>query len=110
MGFVTGSIRLLYLTQLKNDLMYKIMLHTEAQRDLSDSITNLMDVGTNLDPDSPVIKTLKARREKLAQVEKEMERKMVVLQSKLKAVEAEIGEAEKLVDASAKRQFSYGIR
>ena len=37
MSYVIGSIRLFYLTQLKNDLDYKIMLIAEAKADMSKS-------------------------------------------------------------------------
>ena len=109
MGFLTGTIRLLYLTQLKNDLDYKIMLITESKRELAESISSLMDVGTSLDPNSPVVQSLRARREKLEIMEKELDAKMVRYQSKLRAVEEEIKSATESVQKSTASEFSYSL-
>ena len=109
MSFVTGSIRLFYLTQLKSDLNYKIMLITEAKMDMAKAVTDLMDVGTDLNPDSPIIKDMKARREKLEIMSKQLEAKMVLYKSKLEAVNNEIGEATKQVQEGAKNEFKYGL-
>ena len=109
MSFVLGSIRLFYLTQLKNDLSYKIMLITEAKMDMAKSITNLMDVGTDLDPENPIIKDMKARRDKLEQMDKALEAKLVVYKSKLEAVNNEINEATGQVKNGAQTEFKYGL-
>ena len=109
MSFVTGSIRLFYLTQLKNDLNYKIMLISEAKMDMAKAVTDLMDVGTDLNPDSPIIKDMKARREKLEIMSKQLDAKMVLYKSKLEAVNQEIGEATKQVQEGAKNEFKYGL-
>lgn len=109
MSFVTGSIRLFYLTQLKNDLNYKIMLISEAKMDMAKAVTDLMDVGTDLNPDSPIIKDMKARREKLEIMSKQLDAKMVLYKSKLEAVNQEIGEATNQVKEGAKNEFKYGL-
>ena len=109
MGFVTSSIRLFYLTQLKNDLSYKIMLITEAKMDMARSITDLMGVGTDLDPESPVIKNMKARREKMKLVEQELDQRLTVYKSKLEAVNNEINEVTQSVKEGAQRGFKYGL-
>ena len=109
MSFVTGTIRLFYLTQLKNDLNYKIMLITEEKMDMGKAVTDLMGVGTDLNSDSPIIKDMKARREKLEIMSKQLDAKMVLYQSKLAAVDREIGEATKQVQEGAKNEFKYGL-
>lgn len=108
MGFITGSIRLLYLTQLRNDLEYKIMLISEAKLDMSKSITDLMEVGTDLDPDSPIIKNMKARRDRLQQVEKRLDEQMAIYKNKLQAVDTEIQSAQSMVDKGIQTSFKYG--
>lgn len=110
MGFITGTIRLLYLQQVKSSLEHKILLITEAQMDLSNSLNELNNVGTDLlDPDSPVLKAMKAKRDKIAIVEKELNRKMTMYQTKLKAVEQEIREASGMVKQNVRHSFSYGM-
>ena len=108
MGFVTGSIRLFYLTQLRNDLEYKIMLISEAKMDMAKAVTDLIGVGTDLNPDSPIVKDMKARREKLEIMSKELDAKMVLYKNKLQAVEKEIGSAQAVINGGIKRSFSYG--
>ena len=110
MGFVTGSIRLLYLTQLRNDLEHKIMLISEAKMDMARSITELMSVGTDLDSDSPIIKNMKARRDKMKLIEQELDQKMEQYKIKLQAVDREIQSAQAVVDKGIERSFSYGGR
>ena len=108
MGFVTSSLRLLYLNQIRNDLEYKIMLISEAKLDMSKSIADLTAVGTSLDPDSPIIRNMKARREKMKVIEQELDHKMEQYKIRLKAVETEIESVQKAVDNNIKRSFSYG--
>ena len=109
MGFVTGSIRLFYLTQLKNDLKYKIMLIAEAKTDMAKAATDLIGVGTDLDPDSPIVKDMKARREKLEIMSKELDAKMVLYKSKLEAVDSEINEVKGMVKEGAQNEFKYKL-
>ena len=109
MGFVTDTIRLFYLTQLKSDLSHKIRLINEAKLDMERSVTSLMDVGTDLDPDSPIIKNMKARRDKMELVERELNQKLTLYQSKLAAVEEEIKEVRGLVKNDAQTEFKYGL-
>ena len=107
MGFITGSIRLFYLTQLKSDLEYKLMLINEAKLDAARSVNELMNVGTDLDSESPVIKNMKARREKMRLIEKEFEAKEKEYVNKLKAVEQEIGQVQGLIDKDIQNSFKY---
>ena len=108
MGFVMSSIRLLYLTQLKNDLEHKMMLHTEAKMDLSREITDLTGVGTTLTPDNPMVQGMKVKRDKLKLVEQEMDKELEELKMKLQAVNQEIQEARGLVKDNVASSFSYG--
>ena len=108
MGFVMSSIRLLYLTQLKNDLEHKLMLHTEAKLDLSREITDLTGVGTKLTPDNPMVQGMKVKRDKLKLVEQEMDKELEELKMKLQAVNTEIHAARELVKENTHNSFSYG--
>ena len=109
MGFVTDTIRLFYLNQLKSDLSHKIRLINEAKLDMERSVTSLMEVGTDLDPDSPIIKNMKARRDKMELVERELNQKLTLYQSKLAAVDEEIKEVRGLVKNDAQTEFKYGL-
>lgn len=110
MGFVTGSIRLLYLNQLRNDLEHKIMLIAEAKADMVRNADELMSIGTDLDSDSPVVKNLKARRDKIKLIEQELDKKMKMYEIRLKAVDTEMQSAQMIVDKGIMMSFTYGSR
>ena len=109
MGYATSSIRLLYLTQLKNDLEHRIMLITESKLDMSKTITELIEVGTNLDPDSPIVKNMKARRDKLKLMEQQLDQQLEEARTKLNAVNTEIESARGLVQDGIRNSFNYGV-
>ena len=109
MGFVTGSIRLLYLHQLRNDLEHKMMLVAEAKADMVRNADELMSIGTDLDSDSPVVKNLKARRDKIKVIEAELDKKMKMYEIRLRAVDAEIRSAQSIVENGIRTSFTYGV-
>ena len=87
-----------------------MMTITEAKLDMEKTITELTSVGTDLDPENPIIKDMKARRDKLKIAVDELERQRVVYETTLKAVEKEISSAEGVINNSVQREFSYGNR
>ena len=58
MGILVATIRLQYLIQQKSNLEYKIQLITQAKMGLMQSTNELMSVGNDYDPDSPIVKIL----------------------------------------------------
>ena len=90
MGLFVGQIRKHELLQEKAKLEWLMLNITQAKAVATKSAMNLMQVGTDLDSESPIIKNMKARRDKMEQIEKELDRKMTMYQNKLKAVETEI--------------------
>ena len=58
MGLLTSQIRLMYLQQQRLDLEYKIQLITQTKMGLSQSVSDLMQVGNDYDPESPTTKLL----------------------------------------------------
>ena len=109
MSFVLGSIRLFYLTQLKNDLQYKIMLINESKMDMARSITDLMSVGTDLDSENPIIKDMKARRDKLELMVKQLDAQLEIYKSKMQAVDTEIQGVREEIKNSAQIEFRIGL-
>ena len=75
MGVITDSIRMQYLTGVKLDLEYKIQLVTQSKMGLAQSASDLMQVGTDYSPDSPIVKQLNARQAKLKVLEQKLEQK-----------------------------------
>ena len=77
MGLLTANMRMCYLNSQKLDLEYKIQLVSKAKMDLSSQSAELISAGTDLDPNSPVVKQLEARREKLQMLEKKLDQQML---------------------------------
>ena len=108
MGLINSTIRVAMLTSQKLDLEYKIMLVTQAQMNLSQSVSDLMQVGTDYtDPDSPVVKQLKQREARLQQLEKRLQMQQAQYQTRLQMIETEIESAKKMRDQSIKNAFTY---
>lgn len=108
MGLVSGIIRLQYLQQMQLDLEYKVQTLTQTKMQLSSQGVELVTVGSDLEPDSPEVKRLEARRQKLELMEKKIDAEILKYQNLLKMAETEMQSAQKIVDNSIKRSFSYG--
>ncbi len=110
MGLLTGQDRLIYLKLYKNQLEYKIQLITQTQLQLSQNVMEFETlVGSELEVDSPEVKLLMAKQQKLKQIEKKLDVAVTRYQNTLKAVNQEIDSAQKLVDHEIKQSFSYQI-
>lgn len=108
MGLVSGIIRLTYLKQMQLDLEYKIQTLTQTRVQLIAQGEELLSIGTDLDPDSPEMKHLEQRRQKLQAMEKKIQAEFDRTQGMIKIVEAEIQSAEKIVESATQRSFKYG--
>ncbi len=108
MGLINSSIRVTMLTSQKLDLEYKILLITEAQRNLSQSVSDLTQVGNDYtDPDSPVVKMLNQRQAKLQQLEKRLTLQMAQYKTRLQMIETELDSAISMRDKAIQSAFKY---
>ena len=102
MGLLTSSMRMFTLNSQRLDLEYKIQLVHQAKADLT---TQEVNAGTDLSADSPTLKQLEARKERLHLLEKKLDQQLVQYQSKLKMVEAEYANCSSQFDKNVK--YSY---
>lgn len=107
MGMATSQLRLMYLNAYRLDLEYKMQLITEAKMNLSKTCTDLINVGTDLSSDDPVVKMLEARKERLNQMEKKLDMQMQQYQQKLQMINQEYGSCEKMLSDNIQRSFKY---
>lgn len=98
MGLLTAAMRMSYLKASQSDLEYKIQLVSKAKLDISTQTTELVNAGTDLDPNSPVVKQLEARREKLHLMEKQLDQQMLAYQNRLKLIETEYKSCSQMFD------------
>ena len=73
------------------DLEYKINLINETKLNLTNSMTELVNVGSDLDPSNPMVKQLQARKEKLHQLEKKLDMQLQLYQTQLQLVQQNMG-------------------
>ena len=72
MGIITDTIRLHQLQGEKLDLQFKIQQITMSKMGLAHSCNDLLKVGTDYDPNSPVMKTLQQRQAKMKLMEEKL--------------------------------------
>lgn len=107
MGLIVSQIRVMYLNQLRLDLDYKIQLITQTRMSLSQSVSDLMQVGNDFDPESPTTKMLQQRQAKLKVLEQKLEQQMAQYQTRLDMVNTELQSAKGVRDANIKEAFTY---
>jgi len=102
MGLITGTLTKQYLIAYQNDLEYKISLIRQAKMELSDSANDLLTVGTDLDPENPVVKQLEQRKQRLNLLEKKLDMQLEEYETKLKMVQANMQGADAQIDGAIK--------
>jgi len=107
MGVLVATMRLQYLLNLKCDLEYKIQLITQTKMSLMGSNNDLLQVGTDYDPDSPIVKSLQQRQAKMKLLEQKLDQQMAAYQTQLQAVNTEMESAKKMQQEDLQRAFSY---
>lgn len=108
MGVALAAARIIYLQSYQADLEYKIQLITQTKMSLSDTMNELQSVGTDMDSDSPEVKQLEQKREKLQLIEKQLDQQLAIYNQKLKMIEAEMQSAEQMFEKNVQRSFKYG--
>lgn len=107
MGLISSQIRVAFLTLYRSDLEFRIQMLTQTRLQLSSSVNELVSVGTDLDPDSPEMKVLNSRQERLKMIDQKLDAELKRFQNQLQAVDTEIDSAQKFVDKNIKSTFSY---
>jgi DNA repair ATPase RecN len=105
MGLVSGLIRQQAMQDMALDLEYKIQTLSATKMQLASQGLDLVTIGTDMDIDSPELKHLEARREKLQLMEKKIDAEMTKCQTMLKMAEKEMENAQKMVDNGINRIF-----
>lgn len=87
MGIVTQTVGQQKYIAMQMDLEYKINLINETKLNLTNSLNELVNVGSDLDPSNPMVKQLQARQEKLHALEKKLDMQLQMYQTQLQIVQ-----------------------
>jgi hypothetical protein len=109
MGMISDTLRLRQLQGRKMDLQFKISEITSTKSSLVNAGDDLMKVGTDYDPDSPVMKTLQQRQAKIKIMEERLNQQMQEYQIQLEMVEAEYGQVRQRLSQEIKEEMSYSL-
>lgn len=86
MGLLAASATKQALIAQKHDLEAKILDIQENKRTLSTSSKDLVNAGSDLDPNSPTYKELQVRKERLDQLEKQLDMELTEYQEQLEMI------------------------
>lgn len=106
MGLIAATIAKQSMIAYKHDLEYKIMLITQTKIGLDDSVKDLMNAGTDMDPENPVVKQLEARKKRLNELEKKLDMELAEYKARLEMAEANLQMAEKMEQSAIKSMSS----
>ena len=105
MGAVSSLARLQMYKMYYSDLTSKIQLASSAKIRLAESVGDLMNIGTDLEKESPELKELEKRQQRLEIIEKKLEEQVTRYQAQLQMVEAEIQNCQQMLDKGIQMTF-----
>ncbi len=88
MGILVSATTLMYLTGQKHDLEYQIDMINGARGNLLATVNTLVQNGADMEPDSPEVKLMEQRKQRLMLIDKKFEQDLVHAQTKLDWVNA----------------------
>lgn len=109
MSQVSLQIRYMFLILRESDLNNKITQISQIKQNLASNTSDLLNAGVNLDPNSPEMKVLEARRQRLVAIEKRLDVELAQYQTQLKAVETEIQGVRNNLGKAIERDYSFGF-
>ena len=99
MGIVAASVTQQQLIAYKADLERDILSINQAKLTLSTSMSDLLNAGTDLDPENPMVKQLEQRKERLELLEKKLDMELQEKQTRLSMVEKNLQSCNEMMKA-----------
>lgn len=106
MGVLIAQMRLAQINAYRSDLEYNIMLVSSTKYDLSNQVNELVNIGSDMDPDSPEMKALEKKKERLQQAEKALDQLLQRYQTQLQMLESEEQTVKQQLQSSIQRMYS----
>lgn len=104
MGIVLGTIDKQYYMAYRNQLEEKVSELKLAKMHLASSASELINAGTDMDPESPMVKQLEQRKARLNLLEKKLDMELDEAQNKLKMIDGNLEAAHEELDKSITRK------
>lgn len=102
MGLIAATVTKQYLIAYKNELEYKMILIKQAKFGLSDSVNELLNAGTDMDPENPMVKQLEQRKERLNLLEKKLDMQLEEYETRLKMVDVGMKQCDEMISGAIK--------
>ena len=104
MGIVVGTVDKQYFMAYRNQLEEKVSELKTAKLALATSSAELINVGTDMDPDSPMVKQLEQRKVRLNLLEKKLDLELSETKDKLKMIDGGLEDVSGDLDKSLTRK------
>lgn len=105
MGIVVSSSRNIQLTGLRHELEYKINLIHSAKMNLVQNINSLTASSTDLEADSPEVRLLEERKQRLMLLDKKLDIDLQHYQTQLKMIDGEDQQVSQTLSSSIQKAY-----
>ncbi len=106
MGILIAQMRLAQINSYRSDLEYKIQLISSTKLELSSQINDMVGLGSDMEPDSPEMKALEKKKERLMQAEKALDQQLERYQTQLQMIESEEQTVRQQLSQSIQRAYA----
>ncbi len=106
MGILIAQMRLAQINSFRSDLNYNIQLISATRMDLLNQINELVNLGSEMDSESPEMKALEKKKERLNQAEKMLDMQLQRYQTQLDMLNAEEQSVKEDLQESIQRCFA----
>ena len=106
MGLLIAQMRQAELIKHRSDLEYQLQLISTTKMDLSSKINEIVGLGADLDANSPEMKALEKKKERLYQAEKALDQKLKRYQNQLQMAESELQSVQQQVQQGIQRAYA----
>lgn len=100
MSLVAATVTKQYLIAYKNELEYKMTLIRQAKLGLADSANELLNAGSDLYPEDPMVKQLEQRKERLNLLEKKLDMQLDEYETKLQMIDKDMEHCDEMIKSS----------
>ena len=106
MGILISQMRLAQINSYRSDLEYKIQLVSTTKLDLSSQLNDIIGLGSDFAQDSPEMKALEQKKQRLQQAEKQLDLQLQRYQTQHQMIEQEEQSVKEQLQKSIQRSYA----